>query len=165
MFDLLVVSPFIHSAPAAILQLMVVWSGLVEDEGWRWCQNLSLILSLLSLSLASFTLQEEPSGTRQITAGLNIFSGGLLRLGLLSVTFKLDPVATLVFLLFAYCVELLYHLGAGDGRHSIFLAFCNLFIPTGQNHQMCPSSDKLPSTSETERVKLNEKGLYQRLRR
>ena len=56
--DLLVVSPFIHSAPAAIVQLMVVWAGLVEDEGWRWCQYISLILSLATLVLlARFNLR------------------------------------------------------------------------------------------------------------
>ena len=162
--DLLVVSPFIHSAPAALVQLMVVWTGLVEDEAWQWCQYLSLLLSILSLTLASLTLQEEPGPrSRQVTAGLNILIGGLLRLGLLSVTFKLDPEATAVFLVFGYLAELLYHLTAGDGRHSIFLAFCNLFIPTGQNHQMCPSSAQLQSTSELERVKLNTAGLAQRL--
>ena len=164
--DLLAVSPFIHSAPAALVQLVVVWSGVVEGEGWLWCQYLSLVLSLASLSLASFTLQEEPGPRiRQVTAGLNILINGSLRLGLLSVTFKLDPVASTVFLVFGYFVELLHHLTAGDGRHSIFLAFCNLFIPTGQNHQMCPSSAELQSSSELERVKLNEAGLAVRLGR
>ena len=165
--DLLAVSPYIHTAPAMVLQLLVLWSGVeVTSVPWRWCQYLSLLLSLATLCLASISLQEEPGPrVRRMSSGLNIFTTCLLRVGLISVMFKFSPRASTVFLGAVYLLHLGYHFTAGDGRHSIFLAFCNLFIPTGQNHQMCPSSDKLPSTSETERVKLNEKGLYQRLRR
>jgi len=165
--DLLVVSPYIHSAPAATLQLMMIWWGVrVTSFSWRWCQYLSLLLSLASLSLASLNLQEEPGPrARRISSGLNILAGCLLRTSLISLIFTFDPTASTLFLAAGYLFHLLYHCSAADGHHSIFLAFCNLFIPTGQNHQMCPTSEQMPSTSELERVKLNEKGLHQRRRR
>ena len=165
--DLLAVSPYIHSAPASIIQLAILWSGLeVPSVYWRWCQFLSLGLSLATLSLASFILQEEPGPrSRKLSSGVTILTGCLLRTVLISLIFKCDAGASSVFLAAGYLLHLGYHLQAGDGRHSIFLALCNLFIPTGQTHQMCPSSEQLPSNSEIVRAKLNDMGLVQRLRR
>ena len=53
----------------------------------------------------------------------------------------------------------------GDGGLSLFLGWANLFIPLGHSHGVCANTGELPSVSEVERLKINESGLLERLKR
>ena len=81
--------------------------------------------------------------------------------------FTVDSLATSLIMVLMYLIMLSVHYSAGDGRFSLLFGFTNLLTPTGYGHGYgtCPTSRSLSSSSEVERVKINESGLVGRMRR
>ena len=81
--DVLTVSPFILSGPSSILQLVILWSGVHQEDvtvltspelsgwGWGWLQISLLTVSVSSLCLASVSYNND-SGSRQLSGIINI---------------------------------------------------------------------------------------------
>lgn len=178
--DLLTVSPFVLSAPLLLIQISLFCSGkhqsievLSNRENdyfsWGWFQFFCLFLSFCSLILGSYTVNHDSTGSLSITATslLCLIVSCVFRTMTVSLMFTVDSLATSLIMVLMYLIMLSVHYSAGDGRFSLLFGFTNLLTPTGYGHGYgtCPTSRSLSSSSEVERVKINESGLVGRMRR
>ena len=167
--DILTLYSFMVSGPCAIIQVILTLTSEREHEDslfWFLLQIFSLLASFLSLLLTSNGFSQEPGPwPRRLAHILFLTSGAGSRVLLTSILVSVSPVTGLLCLLASLALHTGGHLALGDSSLSPFLGWANLFIPLGHNYGVCPNTEKLPSLSEAERVKINEAGLLERLKR
>ena len=165
--DIQTLYTFMVSGPCVIIQVILIKDTDTEASVfWLWIQVLCLLASFASLLLTSISFSQEPgSWPRRLLLCLFLASASGARVLLTSILMSVSLVTGLLYLLASLTLHIGGHFALGDGGLSFFLGWANLFIPLGLSHGVCANTGELPSVSEVERLKINESGLLERLKR
>jgi len=175
-----IVSAYFQAGPSLILQLIILWSGLIQHDlqvftqpatwlwFWAWLQLLSILTSFVSIVFTTVKYNNDQGpGWRVFWSITTTILTCSYRAFILSIMFELAPLVSCII-----CIVLIIITSSllkcwGDGSTSCLHAYCTLLVMMGQTHGTTTNMNYSLATGipESERSRINQVGLFRRIKK